>query len=427
MNESRASFPRPMSTGTPPGQLLTILTASAIGVSAGVLAGYLTLCGRRCLHRTPILGVYTAGILIGIALLSVLPDALEDLTSTYSWSTSSVLAFFLLAGGGLFLLENVVCVHEHAVMMDEMPASKPEAPPVNGSNGSEQMATGVAAPVKQAVLAAQVMAEQPVPAEAGAVELVCEPCDDVDRVENGDARSGEIEPAPALPEMTMNHSPWHRRVRLARQKNVRRKGGRAANGTWWNLGSEDGCECCEDGAGGVNGASRAGSSGTGGLPASSYRAAATSAARLLAWLLHATIDGMVLASISSLHTFAAAAFAVLVCAMQDALAFAVVLERLQLRRHACAMPALVLFALSFPLGAGLATASAHSLGDGDGHQALALLRVATASIFCYMAIELLPAHTHRRLLNLAYMCTFTLGLATAGSSELVERLTTRAA
>ena len=57
-----------------------------------------------------------------------------------------------------------------------------------------------------------------------------------------------------------------------------------------------------------------------------------------------------------------------------------------------------------------------------GREALALLRVVMAAVFCYMATELAPAHTHSKWANLCHGATFALGVAAAGAAELFEGL-----
>ena len=49
--------------------------------------------------------------------------------------------------------------------------------------------------------------------------------------------------------------------------------------------------------------------------------------RQLAWFLHAVVDGMVVGSVPTVALLVPAGFAVLVCALQDALAYAVFLSR----------------------------------------------------------------------------------------------------
>lgn len=48
------------------------------------------------------------------------------------------------------------------------------------------------------------------------------------------------------------------------------------------------------------------------------------------------------------------------------------------------------------------------------------MRVVMAAVFCYMAVELAPPHTHAKLANLLYAGCFALGVAVAATAELLE-------
>ena len=134
--------------------------------------------------------------------------------------------------------------------------------------------------------------------------------------------------------------------------------------------------------------------------------------------MHAAVDGMVVGSVSTYALLPPAGFAVLVCALQDALAYSVFLTR---RRAAPrqVLGALCLFALAFPAGAAAAALLQAQLASA-GRQGLALARVAMAAVFCYMATELAPAHTHSKLANLRHAACFAVGVAAAGAAELIE-------
>ena len=68
-----------------PRMLTLISVAAAIGISAGLVGGLLSWKARRLLrHRPTVLSVFTAGVLIGLSLLSVLPDALDEVCSSRS-------------------------------------------------------------------------------------------------------------------------------------------------------------------------------------------------------------------------------------------------------------------------------------------------------------------------------------------------------
>ena len=60
------------------------------------------------------------------------------------------------------------------------------------------------------------------------------------------------------------------------------------------------------------------------------------------------------------------------------------------------------------------------LTGGAGEKALALTRVCMAAVFCCMATELAPPHTHSKLANLGYAAAFAVGVAAAGGAELIE-------
>ena len=138
---------------------------------------------------------------------------------------------------------------------------------------------------------------------------------------------------------------------------------------WWRMFSADeqGCECCDTGDGNgeatSNAAASAAASGEAQGAAQLWtgqqqRTALGGAFRQLAWLVHAMIDGMVIVSVPSTTLLVPAAFAVLVCALQDSLAFCVLLARADYSpssspRALCV--ALTLFSLSFPAGAAIAS------------------------------------------------------------------------
>ena len=140
--------------------------------------------------------------------------------------------------------------------------------------------------------------------------------------------------------------------------------------------------------------------------------------RQLAWFLHAVVDGMVVGSVPSFALLLPAGFAVLICSLQDGLAYAVFLTR---RRSTPSLikAALTAFALAFPLGAGISSLLQNSLHD-TAREGFMILRVVIAAVFCYMATELAPAHTHSKCANLIHACLFAIGIGAAGLAELFE-------
>ena len=95
--------------------ILSIGIAALIGIFAGCVGGLISWRHRRLLrHRPTLLSCFTAGLLIGLSLLSVLPEAMDELVSLHDWHTSDVLMLFLASAGAIFLLEHVLFTHEHA-------------------------------------------------------------------------------------------------------------------------------------------------------------------------------------------------------------------------------------------------------------------------------------------------------------------------
>jgi zinc transporter ZupT len=450
---------------TPPGPEV-IGIAAIIGGLAGCMGGLVSWRHRKLLrHRPTLLSCFTAGVLIGISLLSVLPEAMDELVHKHSWKMSDVLLLFLASAGGLFVLEHVLFTHEHVSYGEGAVRSNTQQSGPAGGLASHDAAAIAHAEAGQS----DTWRDSAEHAERGRVDgsvdgggggsggdamdsiemmMACEPCEEGGG-EDGAERAGSV-PAPAQTQ-TLPLTPMHREVSNGKGGGgVRGVLGRARK---WRSFLDDGlpCECCDEQRGGNDGGGDgdgvvSSSSGSDGATAAAGSAASLAASRLaasrreweavagggweavaggafqqLAWLIHAAIDGMVLSSVPSAQLLLPASFAVGVCALQDALAFCVLLARMQLGRWAtCA--ALAVFSMAFPLGAALAFAVANAQADDDEPgQALPLIRVVIAAAFVYMASELAPPHTHRRLLNLVHGCAFALGVGVSGLAEAAER------
>ena len=401
-----------------PEAILSIGIAALIGVFAGCVGGLISWRHRHLLrHRPTLLSCFTAGLLIGLSLLSVLPEAMDELVSLHDWHTSDVLMLFLASAGAIFFLEHVLFTHEHA----------PYGVSVTTAAGMELGMAGRQVGLAQQDSAAAATLE-PVNDSNGSalssadVEMMCAPCDPGEAFGKDNGGNGGVEgqherqtPAGGLDQAGASTPAL------------------PANRIWRSFLEERPCECCDEQGNAIAptgsdaaASTAAAAAGVAAAPSatSTVQAAAGSAFRLLAWLVHAAIDGMVLSSITSQQLLVPAAFAVSVCALQDSLAFCVLLARARISRMAvCA--ALVLFSCSFPFGAGVASAVASGeRGGDDTQQTLSLMRVVIAAVFVYMACELAPAHTHRRLLNLVHICVFALGVCVSSLAEMVERLTT---
>jgi len=138
--------------------------------------------------------------------------------------------------------------------------------------------------------------------------------------------------------------------------------------------------------------------------------------RLVAWLVHSCLDGMVLGSCTSQVVLAPLAVAILLCTVQDVAAFC-----LSLREYSSKTKSLALgvFAATIPCGAGIALQLVDS--TRGQREALDIFRVCVAGIFVHMALfEMSPPHSHRRSTNLCYVVCFSLGLASASAAGLLE-------
>ena len=444
-----------------------VLAATTIGTIAALFGAWLIASnGRHLRHRGAAVGVFSAGILVGLSLLSMLPDAMETLQDEYNWRTSHVMLVFLMSAGSMFLLEHVIFTHEHA--------NWPAAPKTTSTLASQDGATPSAAALDMSPnAAASASAAAAAAAQADAtpatdIEMLgCVPCDDEPETEGAEAEGGPagapINAPPALNFARGRSSKAGGRHEKLSEAVGKRAIGRAGTPwrkaqrstsipppddpvAWWAASSVD-CECCAEGEGG-DGTHVTPDEG-GGLPTSkdgsaeleSYadgtsmallqipggwcghvRLILAGALRQAAWIMHAAVDGMVVGSVPRASLLAPAAFAVGVCALQDALAYSVFLMRRRAAKRLVTV-ALVLFGLAFPVGAAIACVLQSNL-HSTGQQGLALVRVVMAAVFCYMATELAPAHTHSKCTNLAHALTFGLGVAAAGAAELFEGVAT---
>jgi len=154
-------------------------------------------------------------------------------------------------------------------------------------------------------------------------------------------------------------------------------------------------------------------------PSSCQRASAVSV-RVGAWMLHAMVDGMVLASAPSTTVLLATALPVTLCALQDVAAFTVTMARLGFDSPRVLTAAVVALSCAFPLGALLSHAA---LSSAASESAVNVVRTVVAGVFVYMALfELAPPHTHNRIANTIYLLCFVGAAALAYSVDVVQEL-----
>ena len=146
------------------------------------------------------------------------------------------------------------------------------------------------------------------------------------------------------------------------------------------------------------------------------------AIRVCAWMLHAMIDGMVLASAPSTLVLIATTAPISVCAIQDVTAFTITIARVGLGSQRCLTAGVVALSCAFPIGA--LASHAVLLGAATSSTAINVARTIVAGVFSYMALfELSPPHTHNRAANACYSLCFTCGAATAYAADVAQQLT----
>jgi hypothetical protein len=140
--------------------------------------------------------------------------------------------------------------------------------------------------------------------------------------------------------------------------------------------------------------------------------------RAVPYTLHASIDGAVLATATSLRMLTSLALPIALCAVQDVGTLLVALTACR-ASHRAKLIISGCFGLGFPLGASVAlalgTLSSSSSAD------LALVRAFAGGLFVYMALfELAPPHAPDRRTHLRYVLGFVAGLVVVALSEDLE-------
>jgi len=105
--------------------------------------------------------------------------------------------------------------------------------------------------------------------------------------------------------------------------------------------------------------------------------------RVSAWMMHAMIDGMVLASAPSTSVLAATTVPITVCALQDVAAFTVAMARLGASSRRSLTAAVVALSCAFPIGA---LASHAVLERASSDTAVNVVRTVVAGVFTYATL-----------------------------------------
>merc|ERR1712216_722621 len=128
--------------------------------------------------------------------------------------------------------------------------------------------------------------------------------------------------------------------------------------------------------------------------------------------------GVLMGSSDQLAVLIPLSFAILICAIQDVAGLYIYFTARGATTRFVTI-SLVLFALSFPIGAGISMLIFR--GSHENALVLDVLRCVMAGLFVYMALfELTPPHAHGRLQNFKYFCAFGFGLASASLADVFE-------
>jgi len=140
--------------------------------------------------------------------------------------------------------------------------------------------------------------------------------------------------------------------------------------------------------------------------------------RLGAWLIHSFFDGIILGSSDPRPSvMLPLTLAILVCAIQDVAGMYIYFSTRKVDRTFLVC-GIVGFAFAFPVGAGVSVAAFWGQRQSEW---VDLLRVALAGLFVYMALfEMAPPHAHGRWQNLKYALAFSFGLGSAYLADAFE-------
>ena len=233
------------------------------------------------LSASPLVLCCVTGLLIGIAMLVVLPQAFESLLTKDEWPAERIFALFVSAPLIMFFLEHVIIDHEH--VHAGAPAGGPDHT-VCDENCDHGPNIPYAMKFPSAKEAGESTPLQPAEKASGRrLDFGCAP------------------PPPPFPAPARLVSPATRTPR-SRALNLRRV-----------------CRLL---------------------------------LRLWAWMMHAMLDGVLIGSADQLAVIIPLSFAILVCAMQDVAGLYIYFSSRGATTRFVAT-AIVLFAVSFPIGAGI--------------------------------------------------------------------------
>ena len=416
-----------------------LVVAATIVGTVSLAAGMLLVQQRKARGPPhPFTSAFVSGLLIGISCLVVLPTALEQLPSA-GWKVSQVLVLFLGSAALMFFLDHSVMEHHHVARGERIPQRSVDSsrarhellPSESGDRGAEPDPSVWKAKEDEIPVWArpstagrdELETDYITPATA---EVMSRTETSVDTVEPSSTTVPSTEPKP-LPHAPVAWCPCH-------GGDPFEKGLKVFKISFSGKPAQRGQVCpnivaspppspppsppvhsapdtLENG-----GALMEIGTGTQGQSATGLHTI-TIIVRVCAWMLHAMLDGMVLASAPSTYTLIATAPAITLCALQDVTAFTVTIARLGVDSQCSLTSAVVAISCAFPIGALVS----HAILDSTTSKTTVnIVRTVVAGIFTYMALfEVAPPHTHSRVANMCYLLCFLSGAATAYLVEAI--------
>jgi len=434
------------------------LFVAAVWVGLVSLVAGLLLVRRRKARGPPhpFTSALVSGLLIGISFLVVLPEALERLPAA-GWTVSQVMVLFLAAAATMFFLDHSLIQHQHVSQGEQLPTMLVEsAAQLSNATADAELdpyvwtakAGEVPVWVSSSTLG-QVGELDPAVSPAAALSTA----EMMSRDEKADmdpkqpfSTNSSDKPAPqthapvswcpchggdpfAEGGFTISFNPLEKQFKTKNCPKVVKRCPKVTSGApspppsppsgFALRGLEEGyslspkAELLAQADPGMLESTPFGQGETG------CQRACTVLVRVSAWMLHAMIDGMVLASAPSTYVLIATVPAITVCALQDVAAFTVTMARLGFDSPRSLTAAVVVISSAFPLGA---LASHAVLENASSEAAVNIVRTVVAGVFTYMALfELAPPHTHNRAANACYLLCFTCGVSTTYLIDLVEQ------
>jgi len=129
------------------GLVIAACIASILVTAVSAVWSFLLMKRAKAMAAHPIVLCTVAGLLVGIALLVVMPESVERLVRDRGWQADYVFLLFLLAPMVMFLVEHVVAEHAHTHRHGRIQQAE-EAHVIDVSTGETQISTGKKATIK---------------------------------------------------------------------------------------------------------------------------------------------------------------------------------------------------------------------------------------------------------------------------------------